>query len=172
MNIKKILSASAFVCIVSATANMAFALDKIDADDFVDEVSAKGIAEVESAKLALQKSTSADVKTFAQAMINDHSAANKELASIASRKKLDVSTEAELTTKAKKFVLEQREGESFNEAYANNQVKAHEETIKLFQQAAVSDDPDIAEFAKATLPTLAQHLKMAKDLAAAHHDKE
>lgn len=172
MNIKKLLSTSALVCIFGATANMAFALDKIDADDFVDEVSAKGIAEVESAKLALQKSTAADVKAFAQAMINDHSAANKELATIASRKKLDVATEAELTTKAKKFVLEQREGESFNEAYANNQVNAHEETIKLFQQAAVSDDPDIAEFAKATLPKLAEHLKMAKALAATHHDKE
>ncbi|MDF3012140.1 MAG: hypothetical protein K0Q78_344, partial [Cellvibrio sp.] len=93
------------------------------------------------------------------------------LAGIASRKKLEVSDEAELATKAKKFVLEQRDGESFDEAYANNQVKAHEETIELFQQAAVSDDAEIAAFAKETLPKLQHHLKMAKELAAAHDEE-
>jgi putative membrane protein len=168
MNIKKMLSTSAMVCVFGATSSLAFAVDKIDADDFVDEVSAKGIAEVEGAKVALEKSTSADVRAFAQKMITDHTAANTKLAGIASRKKLEVSTEAELTAKAKKFVLEQRDGESFDEAYANNQVSAHEDTIDLFQQAAVSDDADIAAFAKETLPKLEHHLKMAKELAAAH----
>jgi putative membrane protein len=171
MNVKKILSTSALVCIFGATSSLAFAVDKIDADDFVDEVSAKGIAEVESAKVALEKSSSADVRSFAQKMITDHSAANLKLAGIARQKKLEVSTEAELTTKAKKFVLEQRDGESFDEAYANNQVSAHEETIELFQQAAISDDAEIAAFAKETLPKLQHHLKLAKELAAAHDDE-
>lgn len=171
MNIKNILSTGALVCMFGATSSLAFAADKIDADDFVDEASAKGIAEVESAKLALEKSTSTDVKTFAQKMITEHSAANMALAGIASRKKLEVADEAELTTKAKKFVLEQRDGESFDEAYANNQVKAHEATIELFQQAAISDDAEIAAYAKETLPKLQHHLTLAKALAAAH-DKE
>lgn len=171
MNIKKIFSTSALVCIIGATSGLAFAGDKIDADDFVDEVSAKGIAEVESAKLALEKSTATDVQAFAQKMITDHTSANMELAGIASRKNLEVSDEAELTTKAKKFVLEQRDGESFDEAYAKNQVKAHEDTIKLFQRAAVSDDAEIATFAKQTLPKLQHHLKLAKELVAAH-DKQ
>ena len=171
MNVKKMLSTSALVCFFGATSSLAFAVDKIDADDFVDEVSAKGIAEVESAKVALEKSNSADVRSFAQKMITDHTSANMKLANIASKKKLEVSTEAELTTKAKKFVLEQRDGESFDEAYANNQVSAHEATIELFQQAAVSDDAEIAAFAKETLPKLQHHLTLAKELAAAH-DKE
>jgi putative membrane protein len=171
MNIKKIFSTSALVCIIGTTSSLALAADKIDADDFVDEVSAKGIAEVESAKLALEKSTSTDVQAFAQKMITDHTSANMELAGIASRKNLEVSDEAELTTKAKKIVLEQRDGESFDEAYAKNQVEAHEDTIELFQRAAVSDDAEIAAFAKQTLPKLQHHLKMAKALVAAH-DKE
>ncbi len=171
MNFKKVLSTSAMVCVFGATSSFALALDKIDADDFVEEVSAKGIAEVESAKLALQKSTSSDVKSFAQKMISDHNAANMKLAGIASRKNLDIADEAELTAKAKKFVLEQRDGESFDEAYANNQVKAHEDTIELFKRAAMSDDVEIAAFAKQTLPKLEQHLKMAKELAAAHDDE-
>lgn len=171
MTIKKLVSNSALVCMLGATSGLAFAVDKIDADDFVEEVSAKGIAEVESAKLALEKSNAPDVQAFAQKMISDHTAANKELAGIASRKNLEVSDEATLTTKAKKFALEQRDGESFDEAYAKNQVKAHEDTIDLFEQAAVSDDAEIAAFAKKTLPKLQDHLKMAKALTAAH-DKE
>jgi len=171
MNIKKIFSTSALVCIFGTASSLALAADKIDADDFVDEVSAKGIAEVESAKLALEKSTSTDVQAFAQKMITDHSAANMELAGIASRKNLEVADEAELTTKAKKFVLEQRDGQSFDEAYAKNQVEAHEDTIELFQRAAVSDDAEIAAFAKQMLPKLQHHLKMAKELAAAHDKK-
>jgi putative membrane protein len=170
MNIKKILSSSALVCVFGATSSLVFAADQIDADDFVDEVSAQGIAEVENAKLALKKSTSADVKSFAQKIISDHTAANKQLAEIASRKKLEVSTEAELTAKAKKLILEQRDGESFDEAYANNQVSAHEDTIELFNQAVISDDAEIAAFAKATLPKLQQHLTHAKELAAVHDD--
>lgn len=168
MTIQKLLTKSALVCIIGATSSLAFAVDKIDADDFVDEVSAKGIAEVESAKLALEKSKSPDVQAFAQKMITDHTSANMQLAGIAARKNLEVSDEAELTTKAKKFILEQRDGQSFDEAYANNQVEAHEDTIELFEQAAVSNDAEIAAFAKQTLPKLNQHLQMAKALAAKH----
>ena len=165
MTIKNFLTKSAVVCIFGATSSLALAADKIDADDFVDEVSAKGIAEVESAKLALEKSSSSDVQAFAQKMITDHSSANMQLAGIAARKNLEVADEAELTTKAKKFILEQRDGQSFDEAYANNQVEAHKDTIELFERAAVSDDAEIATFAKQTLPKLKQHLQMAKTLA-------
>lgn len=171
MNITKILSTGALVCMLGVVSGLAFAADKIDADDFVEQVSASGIAEVEGAKMAQQKSTSADVKAFAKTMITDHSAANTELAGIASRKSLEVSTEAELTSKAKKMVLEQRDGESFDKAYANSQVKAHEDSIALFQRATISDDVEIAAFATKTLPKLQNHLKMAKELAATHDKK-
>jgi putative membrane protein len=62
------------MCIFGATSSLTFAVDKIDADDFVEEVSAKGVAEVEGAKLALEKSSSPDVQAFAQKMISDHTA--------------------------------------------------------------------------------------------------
>ena len=170
MNMKKFFYTSALVFTFGAS-GLTFATDKIDADDFVDEASAKGIAEVESARLALEKSTSTDIQAFARKIITDHTAANAELAAIANRKNLDVSDEAELTNKAKKFVLKQRDGESFDEAYANNQVEAHKTSIELFQRAAASNDADLAAFAKKTLPTLEHHLKQAKELAAAHDDK-
>ena len=161
-----ILLAGAFFLSLNSFSMLAMAENTIDADDFVEEASAKGIAEIETSKLALQKGVSPDVKTFAQKMIDDHTAANKELAAVAARKKLEVDTEAELMAKAKKMMLKQRDGESFDAAYATGQVAAHESTIALFQKGAKSTDADIAAFATATLPKLEHHLHMAHDLAA------
>lgn len=165
MKTTKILLTSAFAFALNLLCASAMAADTIDADDFVEEASAAGVAEIETAKLALQKSTAADVKTFAQSIITDHTAANRELATIASKKRLKVSTEAELLNKAKAAVLKQREGESFNAAYANNQVNAHKDAIELFKKASVSADPELASFAVATLPKLEHHLHVAKELA-------
>lgn len=162
-SLKNMVLSAGLITFVGAT-SYSFA-DDIDADDFVDEASAKGIAEVEASKLALQKSSSSAVKTFAQQMINDHTKANSELAALAKRKNLEVATEAELKSKAKAFILKQRDGESFDEAYANNQVMAHEETIALFKEGSNTDDADINSFAKTTLPKLEHHLMMAKELA-------
>lgn len=139
-----------------------------DAEDFVDDASAKGIAEVKNGQLALEKTQAADVKTFAQMMIDDHTKANEKLKSIAMAKKLKVSTDAELLDKAKKMILEVRD-ESFDKAYANNQVMAHEETIKIFQEEIKDGkDAELMAFAKETLPKLEAHLAQAKKLAAAH----
>jgi len=171
MKLSKILLTGSFLFAFGAVCNTAMAKDTVDADDFVEEASAAGVAEIEAGKLALQKSTSGDVKTFAQKVINDHTAANKELAAIAKKKNLKVSTEAELLNKAKAMVLKQRDGESFDEAYANNQVKAHQDAIDLFKKASVSADVELASFAVATLPKLEHHLHDAQTLAKTHQKK-
>jgi len=150
-------------------AGLAHAADKVSAADFAEEASAKGIAEIETGKLALEKGTNAEVKTFAQAMIDDHTRANKELKALAEKKDLKVSDDAELMNKAKAMILQVRDGENFDEAYANNQVVAHEQAIALYQKAAASDDAEISAWAKETLPKLEHHLEMAKDLQAKTH---
>lgn len=45
-------------------------------NDFVDDATQGGITEVEAGKLALEKSSAADVKTFAQHMVTDHTKTN------------------------------------------------------------------------------------------------
>ncbi|HEX8596676.1 MAG TPA: DUF4142 domain-containing protein [Pseudomonas sp.] len=135
---------------------------------FVDDASAKGLAEIQTSELALQKSQSADVKKFAQTMIDDHTAANKELAQVAAKLNLKVADQAELMARAKKMVLEYRE-ESFDKAYANNQVVAHEQTIQLFKdEIETSQTPELKAFAQKTLPKLEHHLQEAKTLQAKH----
>ncbi|SDS57025.1 Predicted outer membrane protein [Halopseudomonas litoralis] len=141
--------------------------DTIDAEDFLEEASAKGVAEIETGQKALEESQSAEVKKFAERMIKDHAAANEKMAELAASKNLEISDEATLMDKAKTMILEAREGESFDAAYANNQVAAHEQTIELFEKAARSDDAEVAAFAKETLPKLKDHLKQAQALVEA-----
>lgn len=137
-------------------------------NSFVDDAAQGGITEVEAGKLALEKSSSADVKTFAQHMVTDHTKANQELTALAKKLDIEVPDDAALTDKAKKAILEMRD-ESFDKAYANNQVATHEKTVELFQkEAASSDNAELKAFAAKTLPTLEAHLKMAKELQAKH----
>lgn len=161
----RVLRSTTLALLVGMTAGHAFAASP---RAFVEDASASGLAEIENGKLAVQKSQSADVKKFAQMMIDDHQAANKELVELANQLKLAPSDDAAMTDRVKKLILEYREG-SFDKAYANNQVDAHEEAVELFrEQAENSDVPDLQDYAKKTLPKLEAHLEEAKKLQAAH----
>ena len=161
----------ALALLIGVAANLAVAAQ---GENFVDEASAKGLAEIETAKLALDKGTSEDVKSFAQKMIDDHTMANQKLAEIAGQHDdLELSDEATLMDKAKAMILQLRDGENFDKAYANNQVVAHEQTIELFRDyIEQGENADLKAFAQSTLPKLEQHLGEAKALAAAHGAKQ
>ncbi|MBA1204116.1 DUF4142 domain-containing protein [Pseudomonas capeferrum] len=137
-------------------------------DDFVDAAAESGIAEVETGKLALQKSQSADIKKFAQQMVDEHSKANEELKGIATKLEITPPDEAALIDKAKKVILEWRD-ESFDKSYVNNQVDAHQKAVALFEKEANSSDKaELKAFAAKTLPHLQEHLKEAQALQSTH----
>lgn len=165
------LFSGALALLFGVAANLAVAAQ---GENFVDEASAKGLAEIETAKLALEKGTAEDVKAFAQKMIDDHTMANQKLAEIAGQNDdLQLSDEATLMDKAKAMILKLRDGESFDQAYANNQVVAHEQTIELFRNyAEQGENADLKAFAQSTLPKLEEHLEHAKQLAATHGSKQ
>ncbi|MBK4989391.1 MULTISPECIES: DUF4142 domain-containing protein [Pseudomonas] len=137
-------------------------------DDFVDAATEAGIAEIVTGNLAQEKTKSADIKTYAQQMVKDHTEANQKLAAIAAKLDISVPDEAALTDKIKKVILEWRD-ESFDKSYVNNQVDAHEKTVNLFKKEAESSDkPELKAFAAETLPKLEQHLQHAKALQTQH----
>src|ERR1700712_5110852 len=100
-----LLSTSALTMLIALASQGAYAAQD---DDFVEDASAKGVAEVEAGKLAQEKGSSADVKSFADMMIKDHTLANSKLKSIADAKQLKVSDSAQLMDKAKSMILELR----------------------------------------------------------------
>ncbi|WP_191486469.1 DUF4142 domain-containing protein [Pseudomonas sp. FEN] len=137
---------------------------------FIDTASAAGIAEVESSRLAIQKTSATDINSFAVEMIKDHTDANRDLKAIAAHHNLPMAPEAEILDRARKLILQVQEGESFDIAYVANQIKAHEDAIQLFKdEAESSESPELKAFAIQTLPKLQMHLDMARKLEMSHH---
>ena len=139
---------------------------------FVISATAKGIAEIENSKLALEKSNSSDIKLFARLMVNDFAAANKELSVLAKNRNIPVLEDEELVNQAKTLALKLRDSDSFDAAYMNSQVKMHQSIIELFESESVSPEPnneDFKAFANKMLPKLKDHLNTARKLAAAHN---
>ncbi|MBJ7547393.1 DUF4142 domain-containing protein, partial [Pseudomonas sp. OA3] len=74
-----LLAAAALTLCAVTSLQAASQTESISSEDFVEEASAKGVAEIETAKLALEKSQNEAVKGFAQMMIDDHRRANQQL---------------------------------------------------------------------------------------------
>lgn len=138
-----------------------------DTDFFIDEALMKGWVEIANAKLALQESSSQEVKAFAHHMIKDHENINDELMQMARKKNVPLTQGDELQERIKPLMLKIRVGEYFDIAYANNQMVAHQQTMRLFQRAAQSTDDDVAAFVKKHSGIIEQHLRMAEQLVAA-----
>ena len=135
---------------------------------FLKDAAEGANAEVEGSKVAVTQSSSADVKTFAQQMIDDHGKAGAELKGLADQKGVKVSDTPSITKKTEIKVLSERKGSSFDQHYADSiGVKAHQDTIKLFQKEVdKGSDPDVKAWASRTLPALQHHLEMAQSLKA------
>ncbi|MBD0367904.1 MAG: DUF4142 domain-containing protein, partial [Flavisolibacter sp.] len=76
---------------MNTTANTTDTLSKMDRD-FVMKAASGGMMEVEAANLAMQNASSERVKGFASMMIRDHSQANNELKTLASRRNVTLPT--------------------------------------------------------------------------------
>ena len=134
-------------------------------DNFWSNAARGGMAEVELAKLALQKSTNADVKKFAQMMVTDHTKANEELKALATKKSITLPTDLG-SHKSTLDDLNEKTGAEFDKAYVEAMVDDHETDVDLFEDNADNSDADIKAFATKTLPTLKSHLQMIKDIQA------
>ena len=132
---------------------------------FVKEAGIGGTAEVELSKLA-QKSDNAEVKSCADRMIRDHTAANQELTAIATGLGLEVPKALDAEHERLRQKLQSLHGKAFDEQYMNGMVEDHEKVVKLFQQEERSGhNPELKQFAQKTLPTLQDHQKMALELS-------
>lgn len=174
-----------------------------DDKKFIMEALHGGMMEVELGKMAVDKASSADVKQFAQRMVDDHSKANDELMQLASQKgismpadhammgKSDQSAASDtanptgqtssagagqtgseskhhdvmMKAQATKDKLAKFSGADFDREYMDTMVKDHVKDVKEFEEAsAKAKDADVKAWAAKTLPTLREHLQMARDV--------
>jgi len=150
----------ASVVVMGLAAAPVFAADEA----WVKKVAGGGMAEVELGKLATQKASADNVKQFGQRMVDDHSKANDELKSLAATKNITLPSDLPAKEKALRDRLSKLSGAAFDRAYMKAMVADHVEDVNAFKMEAKSGkDADVKAWAAKTLPTLEEHLKMARE---------
>lgn len=138
---------------------------QLDDKEFVAKAASGGMHEVELGKLAAKNATNEKVKAFGERMVKDHSMANEKLKAAA--KEAGMKIDNKLMREHQKHVDHFRElkGADFDREYVKHMVKDHEEDVALFKRASTQvKNKALASFAKETLPTLEEHLKMIKQI--------
>lgn len=147
----------------TAKPTAAKASKKMD-DTFVKKAAEGGLAEVEFGKLATDKASAPEVKSFGQRMVDDHTKANDQLKSVAGQENIPLPTDLNDKDRAEKDRLSKLSGAAFDRAYMSHMVVDHNKDVAAFQKEAnMGQDSAIKNFAQQTLPTLQEHLKQAKE---------
>lgn len=134
--------------------------------DFITDTGKAGKAEVDVAQDAVTHAADADVKAFAQKLVDDHIKANDELAKLAAGKGVTLPSEMEAKMKEAKERLMKLTGKSFDQAFIKQMVEDHTSLIKKFEDKSKESgvDADLKKFVDDTLPKLRDHLAKANEL--------
>ena len=134
---------------------------------FMQEASMSNLAEIEHGRLAAQNAASDEVKKFGERMAADHGKANETLKTMAGEKKVTLPTALDQKHQAMQDKLAKMKADAFDKAYMSHMVTAHEQSVTRFKRESQNGkDPDVKAFAEKTLPTVEEHLKMARELNA------
>jgi putative membrane protein len=144
----------------------AFAQDTKSADkSFIKDSSEGSLAEVNFAKLALQKSQDPNVRKFAEKMIHDHEALIQSMKPFAV--KYDVKPSGTpVMDHAKYEELKMKSGISFDRAYVEAMVKDHHADLKTFiDEENKTADPELKVAVAKGEKVILEHTKMIDNIA-------
>jgi len=163
-----IMTALAVAGLLAVLAPAFAANDNLQKDQkFAMDAAQGGMMEVDLGQVATQKAASQAVKDFGQRMVTDHGKANNQLLQIASQKGMSLPKALPADMKQERDKLAGLSGAEFDRMYMSHMLKDHEKDVKEFEmQAEKGSDPALRSFAQETLPTLRQHLELARTVAA------
>jgi putative membrane protein len=133
-----------------------------------------GVLDIEAAKLALSKSKNKEVTEFAQGMVRDHEAVNKQALDLV--KKLKVTPEDNDTSKAlTKAAADERKklsalnGGAFDKAYMNNEVAYHKQVNNALKTLLIpsATNAELKGLLETGLKLFEGHQQHAENVAAA-----
>lgn len=136
---------------------------KLSSDDesFLKDAAQDGMAEVQFAQLALQKTARPSIKKCARRMIADHTKTNEKLKAIAEANHVDLPDGIGLKNDAEKARLTILSGKDFDYSYVNAMVDDHKAVVEKYEKEAPrADSATVKQFVAKTLPVLKEHLRM------------
>lgn len=134
---------------------------------FLTNAVAGNLYELQAANVALDRSRSEEVRSFARQMIDDHTTAAHQLRSalrMNEAKDLDPPSQA-LDDRRAGMVqhLTEASEDDFDGRYLDQQVMAHQETATLLKTYGEDgENPQLRSWATSSLPVVERHLEMAR----------
>ncbi|MGV3611945.1 MAG: DUF4142 domain-containing protein [Fluviicola sp.] len=131
--------------------------------DFLVEAAEINLEEIKLGELAQERAMTAETKALGKMMVTEHTAALKELKTLAANKSITIP--AVLTEDGQDAWddLNEEKGIDFDKEYAGMMVKGHKSAIRKFENASSNaEDADIRNWASSMLPGLRTHLEHAE----------
>src|SRR5580765_2590465 len=125
--------------------------------------------DIDAGKLAKSHSKNKEVQEFAQRMITDHSAVNKQAGALV--KKLNVKPQQSDTSKALRAggkdnlgKLKGLKGAQFDKAYAEHEVAYHQQVLDAIDKVLIPNakNPELKGLREKVRPAIAAHLEHAR----------
>lgn len=133
-----------------------------DARGFVTAVAASDMFEIESGRLAQNKGTTAEVKTFGSQLVTDHTKSTADLTAAAARATPAVTVTPALDAEKRAMLdqLQAASGAEFDRLFIQLQDGAHRKTLTLLQgYASGGDQAPLQEFARNASTVVEQHIQ-------------
>ena len=134
-------------------------------EKMVKQIAESHLAEINAGKLAQDKASSNEVKSFAKKVVDDHTKALDELKQLAQSKGVTLPNEPSRQQMAEEKKLQALSGDKFDRQYLQQSGdRAHKETHRLLQRAASrAEDTDLKNYASKAVGTVETHQQMAKE---------
>ena len=146
-------------------ATLPTAANEASAPDFVAKAAASDMFEIQASKLALKRSSNADVKAFAKMMVMDHTKSTAGLKAAIKTANLTLAPPDALPDDKASALndLTKADPKDFDKDYMDSQVKGHQAALDLMARYANDGDtPALKDFAAATGKVVQQHFDKAK----------
>jgi putative membrane protein len=127
--------------------------------------------DVDAGKLAKSRSKNKEVQAFAQQMITDHTAVNKQATALARKLKVkpaDSDTSKSLKQGARENManLKKLKGAKFDQAYVDHEVAYHEQVLGAIDKVLIpsAQNAELKGLIEKVRPAIAAHLEHARML--------
>ena len=136
--------------------------------EYAAMAAASDLYEIESARLAMERSENADIDALAQMIVTDHEKASADLmtATQQAQPPITVTPEMSAEQQANMEALRAADAATFDQTYLMQQIAAHQKALAMVQGYAQSGDvPALQQHATAVAGPIQQHLNRARELS-------
>jgi putative membrane protein len=136
---------------------------------FVRRAALTDLFEIQTSQAALKNSQNAEVRRFAQMMIDEHTKMSADLAKAVQSANLSIPIPTSLTGKGAQAIknLSAISGAKFDAKYLKIQVQGHTEALRrMADYAQKGDNAVLRQYAQIAVPAIQKHLEMAQKMSA------